>query len=74
MDGVKQIFEETHFNEILERIEKIEINNNLQDQISNLWLENLTHPNNRIINSLINLLIQNKSNIKLTKNILKVIR
>ena len=73
MDQINN-FEESDFNDLLSKLEVIERNNTQIDDTLNTWLNNITSPDYKLINSFTTLLAKNISDETLPKSILKVIR
>ena len=66
--------DETNLETIITVLENIELQDMSKDEQIVKWLENITHPEFQLVDSLINLFTDNLSDSETTKNILKVLR
>jgi len=66
--------EETNIDQIIVVLENIEVQNLAEDPSIISWLNNITHPDFKLIDSMINLFLDNIMDLNLSKNILKVLR
>jgi len=66
--------EETNLDQIMIVLENIEAQNLSQEPSIKNWLSNITHPDFKLIDSMINLFLDNILDLTLSKNILKVLR
>ena len=66
--------EETNIDQIIVVLENIEVQNLAEDPSIISWLNNITHPDFKLIDSMINLFLDNIMDLNLSKNILNVLR
>ena len=66
--------EDTNLEEIIGVLERIEEGNMSHDEKIISWLENITNVEFQLVDSLINLFLDNVKDIRTTTNILKVLR
>lgn len=66
--------EDTNLEQIITVLENMEIQNMSDDPQIQGWLEQITMPEFQLIDSLINLFLDNLTDLKTTSNILKVLR
>lgn len=71
MDGP---IEETNLETIIQALENIELNNLSKDERIQEWLDNITNEEFQLVDSLINLFMDNIRDTKTTNNIMKVLR
>jgi hypothetical protein len=71
MDGP---IEETNLETIIQTLENIELNNLSKDERIQEWLDNITNEEFQLVDSLINLFLDNIRDIRTANNIMKVLR
>jgi len=66
--------DETNLEQIMQVLENIETQNLAEDVEIKKWLSNITHPDFKLVDSLINLFLDNILDLTLSKNLLRVLR
>jgi len=66
--------DETNLEQIIKVLENIETQNLAEDVEIIKWLSNITHPDFKLVDSLINLFLDNILDLTLSKNLLRVLR